>query len=533
MKFLCLSELSKCNNSSAVTNSTGSADRLNNFYARFDKEDHSEEIESRKSHLLELANLEDPIEISELEVIDCLRNINVKKAAGPDKISAKIIKYCRSSLLSIIHKLFNMSASLLRMPSLWKVGEIIPVSKKPIPKVDNDLRPVTLTAILSKSLERIMLPKIFEPVKPYLDPLQFAYLPDRCTEDALNLFLHNITQHLDKPADRYSPHGYYARCLFIDYSSAFNTMVPHILLDKLDQYNVSARLQLWILDFLTQRRQYVKTSSEISSCLSINTGAPQGCVLSAFLFILYTNDMQCNTNDCQILKYADDTIILGLIRNDDESVYRNTIEYVTNWCSLNCLELNVAKTKEMVFDFRKSNMNNKSPVIIHDSHVTTADEYKYLGVTVQSDLKWNMHVKNQVKKANKRMYHVNCLHRIHVDPTLICMFFNSIVMSVLSYAMSSWYNSSCDYLKKDLNRFAKRMYRIIPAEHHHMIVPLSDLFEKKCKYMCDKIMSDSTHSLHHYFNVLCHSQKLRVIYCRTNRFKYSFVPSSISVYNHM
>ena len=144
-----------------------------------------------------------------------------------------------------------MSASLLRMPSLWKVGEIIPVSKKPIPKVVNDLRPVTLTAILSKSLERIMLPKIFEPVKPYLDPLQFAYLPDCCTEDALNLFLHNITQHLDKPADRNSPHGYYARCLFIDYSSAFNTMVPHILLDKLDQYNVSARLQLWILDFLT------------------------------------------------------------------------------------------------------------------------------------------------------------------------------------------------------------------------------------------------------------------------------------------
>ena len=151
MKFLCLSELSKSNNSSAVTNSTGSADRLNNSYARFDKEDHSEEIESRKFHLFEPANLEDPIEISELEVIDCLRNINVKKAAGPDKISAKIIKYCRSSLLSIIHKLFNMSASLLRMPSLWKVGEIIPVSKKPIPKVDNDLRPVTLTAILSVS----------------------------------------------------------------------------------------------------------------------------------------------------------------------------------------------------------------------------------------------------------------------------------------------------------------------------------------------------------------------------------------------
>ena len=139
----------------------------------------------------------------------------------------------------------------------------------------------------------------------------------------------------------------------------------------------------------------------------------------------------------------------------------------------------------------------------------------------------------KLKKTNKRMYHVTCLHRIHVDSTLICLFFNSIVTSVLSYAMSSWYNSSCDYLKKELSRFVKRMHIMIPADHHHMIIPLSELFEKKSKYMCNKIMSDSCHPSHHYFNILCRSQKLSVIYCRTNRFKHSFVPSSISVYNHM
>ena len=78
-----------------------------------------------------------------------------------------------------------------------------------------------------------MLPKLFAYVKPNMDILQFAYLPNRCTEDALNTFLHELTQHLDKGCN-------YARCLFIDYSSAFNTMQPHVLLDRLEGYKVNS-----------------------------------------------------------------------------------------------------------------------------------------------------------------------------------------------------------------------------------------------------------------------------------------------------
>ena len=158
-------------------------------------------------------------------------------------------------------------------------------------------------------------------VMPSMDNLQFAYLHNRCTDDAVNTLLHELTQHLDKGSN-------YARCLFIDYSSAFNTMQPHILLERLKEYNVPARLQLWILDFLTNRQQYVKTRNETSSTIIINTGGPQGCVLSAFLFIIYTNAMSMNGKTCKIIKYADDTIIIGLVDNNDETEYRNTINYV-------------------------------------------------------------------------------------------------------------------------------------------------------------------------------------------------------------
>ena len=163
-----------------------------------------------------------------------------------------------------------------------KTGEIIPDSKKTITKEDSDLRPITLTAILSKCCELVVLPKCLCYVKPSLDNLQFAYLTNRSTEVAtLSTFIHSVTQYLDQ-----SPSNYAWR-LSIDYISAFNTMQPHLLLDKLQQHDVHPGLQLWILDFLTNRGQYVRTEKESSPIIKSNTGGPQGCVLSVFIFIVY------------------------------------------------------------------------------------------------------------------------------------------------------------------------------------------------------------------------------------------------------
>ena len=73
-----------------------------------------------------------------------------------------------------------------------------------------------------------------------LDQLQFAYCPNRSTDDAITL--HTALSHLDK-------RNTYVRMLFIDNSSAFNTIVPMKLITKLRTLNTS--LCNWILDFLT------------------------------------------------------------------------------------------------------------------------------------------------------------------------------------------------------------------------------------------------------------------------------------------
>jgi hypothetical protein len=76
--------------------------------------------------------------------------------------------------------------------------------------------------------------------------------------------------------------------------------------------------------------------------------------------------MSENGENCIIIKYADDTVIIGLIKANNESHYRNTIEYVTNWCAQNYLDLNTSKTKEMIFDLRR-NKTKKDHVIINNS----------------------------------------------------------------------------------------------------------------------------------------------------------------------
>ncbi len=171
----------------------------------------------------------------------------------------------------------------------------------------------------------------------YVDRLlQFAYRASRSEEDVVNMGLHYILQHLDSS-------GTYARILFVDFSSPFNTVIPDILCSKLTQLTVPAPTCQWITNFLTDRRQQVRLESITSNTWTISTGAPQGHVLSPLLLSRYMND--CPSGAPEVCRQHKDS---------DESVYRQQVEQLALWCSQNNLELNMLKTVEMTVDFRRS-----------------------------------------------------------------------------------------------------------------------------------------------------------------------------------
>ena len=82
-----------------------------------------------------------------------------------------------------------------------------------------------------------------------LDPLQLAYRPNRSTDDAISIALHTALSHLDK-------RNTYVRTLFIDYSSAFNPIVPSKLITKLNPLGTNTSLRNWILDFMMGRPRW-------------------------------------------------------------------------------------------------------------------------------------------------------------------------------------------------------------------------------------------------------------------------------------
>ena len=103
--------------------------------------------------------------------------------------------------------------------------------------------------------------------------------------------------------------------LFIDFSSAFNTIVPSRLIIKLIDLNIKPSMCNWILNFLTERPQALRLGYIISSSLILNTGSPQGCVLSPLMYSLYTHDCVATHMSNTIIKFADDATLIGCITN--------------------------------------------------------------------------------------------------------------------------------------------------------------------------------------------------------------------------
>ncbi len=216
--------------------------------------------------------------------------------------------------------------------------------------------PVALTPIFSKCFEKLVREHICSVLPASLDPLQFAYRSNHSTDDAIAFTLHTALSHLENK-------NTYVRMLFVDYSSPFNTIVPATLVAKLQTLGLNRSLCSWILDFLTGRSQVVRMGNNTSSPLTLNTGAPQGCVLSPLLYSLYTHDCTATHSSNVIVKFADDTTVIGLITDNDETAYREEVSTLTKWCQENHLSLNIDKTKELVVDYRRQSREH-TPITI-------------------------------------------------------------------------------------------------------------------------------------------------------------------------
>ncbi len=190
------------------------AHNLNEFYWRFEK--HTRPTLNTSQHNPPPAT--PAIQISEDEVCQVFRKHKRKKAPGPDGVTPACLQSCADQLAPIFTKIFNRSLELCKVPSYVKCCTIIPITNKPQITALNVYWSVALSlsqVYRSKSFEKLVLAHLKDITGPSLDPLQFAYRTNRSVDDEVNMGLHYVLQHLDRP-------GAYVRVLFVDFSSTFN-----------------------------------------------------------------------------------------------------------------------------------------------------------------------------------------------------------------------------------------------------------------------------------------------------------------------
>ncbi len=293
-----------------------------------------------------------------------------------DGIPGRVLQACAFQQAGIFTDIFNLSLSLSVVLSCFKKSTIVPIPKQNKITCLNDWRPVA------------HLQQVFWETHQGLHLLCAASLTGSVTICISQQPFHRRCYCLH-PAHCSLP----PRMLFVDYSSVFqgqgqgffichmifNTIVPTTLVAKLQTLGLNRSLSSWILDFLTGRSQMVRMGNDTSSPLVLNSGAPQGCVLSPLLHSLYTHDCTATHSSNVIVKFADDTTVIGLITDNDEMAYKEEVSTLTKRCQENHLSLTIDKTP-----------------------VEWANSFKFFGVHITEDLTWSAHTDAVLKKAHSR-----------------------------------------------------------------------------------------------------------------------------------
>jgi hypothetical protein len=328
----------------------------------------------------------------------------------------------------IITHIFKSSIREGYVPTQWKQANIIPLFKKGSRKKTSNYRPVSLTCICCKLLEKIIRNQIVEHLESQglININQHGFRKGRSCGTQLLEVMEGWSNILDE--------GQTWDCVYMDYAKAFDS-VPHMrLLEKLNYYGIRGKVWHWIKDFLSGRVQRVGIDGDYSDWLPVTSGIPQGSVLGPILFTIFINDLPDSISS-NIKLFADDTKLFRAIEsNVDICTLQEDINNLLKWSSLWQLPFNLDKCK--VIHYCKN--NPKAEYKLGDQNLGTDSEEKDLGVLFNQDLSFNCHISKIINKANSR---VGLIKRCfsNIDKEIFLPIYKALVRPILEYCSSIWF----------------------------------------------------------------------------------------------
>lgn len=214
-------------------------------------------------------------------------------------------------------------------------------------------------------------------------------------------------------------------------------------------------------------------------------------------------------------------------KQQDNSFVTTEMDRFTNWCHKNFLHLNTKKTKEVIVDFGRKKHDHTRLVIDGDT-VERVKEYKYLGTMIDCDLTWKSNIQRISDRANKRMYFLRKVRSFNVDRPTMRRFFDSTILSTITFSMQGWYGNLTDELSNKLSHICSTADRIIKDNNKSK---LEDIYLKRTVNLAKRMVANANHPLNPCFSSLRSGRRLRSIRTHTERLRKSFVPCAIRLLN--
>lgn len=357
--------------------------------------------------------------------------LDIRKSAGPDNISAYTLKEFAKNVtpfLPCLTKVLNKSIKTGKVPQDWKMAFICPVFKSGQRDEPGNYRPISLTSITSKLLEHIISVSMWQHINEnsILTEAQHGFRQNFSTTTQLLHVSHIATKALNENKDYH--------IVSFDFAKAFDKVPHNLLVHKLRAYCFDEVIVGWVEEWLRGRESVVKVNGQFSSGFEVKSGVPQGSVLGPLLFLLYINDMPYCIQNAECRLYADDTLLCMDIGKGASGALQNNVWALGDWAKRWGMMFNPKKCLHL----RLGNNIASFDLTLNEVVIPKAKQMKYLGLTFESNIKWNEHIHNIVKKANKILGMIKrCLGTSSNSKTCMTSF-NSVVRPILEYASQVW-----------------------------------------------------------------------------------------------
>lgn len=391
------------------------------------------------------------LDTDETEVIYMIDALKSSNTAGWDNISSRVIKENKEHIAKPLTYICNLVFETGTFPEALKKSIILPIHKAGDKKTVNNYRPISILPNLSKVVERLINKRLVKYLEKYhlFSDHQYGFRAGKSTSQAFSELNNYVVRALDD--------GHKCLAIFLDLAKAFDTVSTPLLLKKLENMGVRG-LQLQLIEsYLTNRKQCVKIGNYISQELTVNYGVPQGSILGPTLFLVYLNEV-CDSriDGGKLIAYADDTALVfsGKTWKSLFDIAQNNFDTVSRALQNSLLTLNATKTNVMAFSLTNKNLPNAQNHFIkaHKPQCLSCENErelcdcpvldsctstKYLGVTLDSQLNYTIHIGNLTSKVRKLIaVFKNIRHA--ATKTLLKTIYYALCQSILTYCIASW-----------------------------------------------------------------------------------------------